>query len=51
MVETLTNVRNGKIKATNGTEQGVAATGRMRQFLNGLGKRRRCKFSLGDIVF
>jgi hypothetical protein len=43
MLETLANVKNNKIKATNGTEQGVEATARMKKFSNGLGKKRQCK--------
>lgn len=41
MLETLANVKNNKIKATNGTEQGVEATARMKKFLNGLSKKRQ----------
>ncbi|KAK4689479.1 nucleolar MIF4G domain-containing protein 1, partial [Tremellales sp. Uapishka_1] len=56
MVETLTNIKNGKIKATTGTEQGVEATMRMKRFLGGLGKKRRLlayeplRVSLSDLL-
>ncbi|WWD17639.1 hypothetical protein CI109_102080 [Kwoniella shandongensis] len=41
MVETLTNVKNGKVKSNAGSEAGNEAAGRMKKFLSGLGRKRR----------
>ncbi|WVF70452.1 hypothetical protein IAT40_005242 [Kwoniella sp. CBS 6097] len=41
LVETLTNVKNGKVKSTSGSEAGNEAAGRMKKFLSGLGRKRR----------
>ena len=41
MIETLTNVKNHKLRPTSGTEQGSEAVDRMKKFLSSLGRRRR----------
>lgn len=43
MIETLVNVKNGKGKTGNGAEQSNDAAARMKKFLSGLGRKRRCK--------
>lgn len=43
MIETLVNVKNGKGKTGNGAEQSNDAAARMKKFLSGLGKKRRCR--------
>ncbi|WVQ97462.1 hypothetical protein IAU59_004575 [Kwoniella sp. CBS 9459] len=58
LVETLTNVKNGKIKATSGSgaEAGNDAAARMKKFLSGLGRKRRLlayeplRVSLSDLL-
>ncbi|KAK8866155.1 hypothetical protein IAR55_001306 [Kwoniella newhampshirensis] len=56
MVETLTNVKNGKLKSNAGSEAGNEAAGRMKKFLAGLGKKRRLlayeplRVSLSDLL-
>ncbi|OXG77281.1 MIF4G/MA4 domain-containing protein [Cryptococcus neoformans A2-102-5] len=41
MVETLTNVKNGKVKSSAASEAGNDAAQRMKKFLSGLGRKRR----------
>lgn len=41
MVETLTNVKNGKVKSSATSEAGNDAAQRMKKFLSGLGRKRR----------
>ncbi|WVW82576.1 hypothetical protein I302_104587 [Kwoniella bestiolae CBS 10118] len=56
MVETLTNVKNGKIKSNQNSEGGNEAAMRMKKFLSGLGKKRRLlaheplRVSLSDLL-
>ncbi|KAK6905960.1 hypothetical protein I203_106795 [Kwoniella mangroviensis CBS 8507] len=56
MVETLTNVKNGKIKSIQNSEGGNEAATRMKKFLSGLGKQRRLlayeplRVSLSDLL-
>ncbi|WVQ82506.1 hypothetical protein IAT38_004635 [Cryptococcus sp. DSM 104549] len=56
LVETLTNVKNGKVKSTAGSEAGNDAAQRMKRFLSGLGKKRRLlayeplRVSLADLL-
>lgn len=45
MVETLTNVKNGKVKSSATSEAGNDAAQRMKKFLSGLGRKRRCQSS------
>lgn len=39
MIETLTNLKNGKLKATPGAD--LDAANRMKKYLNSLGRKRR----------
>ncbi|WWC66159.1 uncharacterized protein I206_100060 [Kwoniella pini CBS 10737] len=56
LVETLTNVKNGKIKSNQNSEGGNEAALRMKKFLSGLGKKRRLlayeplRVSLSDLL-
>ncbi|WWC86492.1 uncharacterized protein L201_001369 [Kwoniella dendrophila CBS 6074] len=56
MVETLTNVKNGKVKSNQNSEGGNEAAMRMKKFLSGLGKKRRLlayeplRVSLSDLL-
>nr|XP_018267412.1 MIF4G/MA4 domain-containing protein [Kwoniella dejecticola CBS 10117]OBR89570.1 MIF4G/MA4 domain-containing protein [Kwoniella dejecticola CBS 10117] len=55
MVETLTNVKNGKIKSNQNSEGGNEAAMRMKKFLSGLGKKRLLAYeplrvSLSDLL-
>lgn len=56
MVETLTNVKNGKVKSSATSEAGNDAAQRMKKFLSGLGRKRRLlayeplRVSLSDLL-
>ncbi|WVR06094.1 hypothetical protein IAU60_003122 [Kwoniella sp. DSM 27419] len=56
LVETLTNVKNGKVRSNTGSEAGNEAATRMKKFLTGLGKKRRLlayeplRVSLSDLL-
>ncbi|WVN89168.1 uncharacterized protein L203_104384 [Cryptococcus depauperatus CBS 7841] len=41
MIETLTNVKNGKVKSNTLSEAGNQAVARMKKYLTGLGRKRR----------
>jgi len=45
MVETLVNVKNGKGKLGSGAEQSNEAAQRMKKYLSGLGRKRRCELA------
>lgn len=51
MVETLTNVKNGKVKSSATSEAGNDAAQRMKKFLSGLGRKRRCGSVLHYLQF
>lgn len=46
MLETLTNLKNNRIKAAPGGEASAEATQRMKKFLNGLAKKKPSLLSL-----
>jgi nucleolar MIF4G domain-containing protein 1 len=50
MVETLTNLKNNKLKRNTTLNQGGEAVERMKKFLTGLGKARHGKLSFFVLI-
>ena len=46
MLETLTNLKNNKLKKNTAGGQGADAVERMKKFLSGLNKKRHCELEL-----
>ena len=49
LVETLTNVKNNKLRSTSGAELGIEAADRMKKFLSSLGHHRRRAFLVASL--
>ena len=49
MVETLTNLKNNKLKKNVTSSQGADAVERMKKFISGLSKKRHREYTFGLI--